>query len=268
MGMTLKRMGRYGEAEQYYQEAGGVYDEVDDGLGRAMLNSGLADLRYRVGDTERALDLAEESLKQRAAVNDKTHELQALLVITRMTDDPVHFYRARELARELKLKREATLIEFNALSRRLQHEVDDKAAAPFTPALAELDRMPDEIEMPTLCVLAGKLMIGVGQLDTAESYLQRAERLAGLFGLAPEEIECHTQLGRLHLAGGDFEQAYACFRSALDTAKKVAGNIDNAEDRRSFQSRPTITYLVSEIRKLAGALAKKKAGALNTCLQS
>jgi len=256
MGMTLKRMGRYSEAEEYYRRAESIYDEIDDDSNCATLKSGLADLRYRLGDTAMALKLAEESLRMRVAVNDKTQELHALMVLTRITDDPGYLERARQLARELKLKREATLVEFNALSRRLDGATDELTPAQFEPALVDLEQWPDEIETASLCILAGRLMLHVGRHEAARDFLDRAQRLAESFGLLPEKLESVTQVGRLHLTAGDYEKAYARFRSALHIAREVAGYINDAEDRGRFQSRPTITYLVSEIKKLAKALTK------------
>ncbi|MDH3938265.1 MAG: tetratricopeptide repeat protein, partial [candidate division Zixibacteria bacterium] len=120
MGRTLKRMGRFSEAEALYSDAASLYEEVEDPIGRARLEISRADLRDRIGDAQSAGQIALETLKQRAAVNDKPQELEALLVLTRVTDSPEHLERARELVAELKLERERVVVEFNALSRALR----------------------------------------------------------------------------------------------------------------------------------------------------
>ncbi len=258
MAKTLKRLGRFSEAEALYREAAVAYDEVEDHLGRAQLEISLADLRRRIGDSDDAMRIAVATMQRRAAVKEKTTELEALLVITRISDDSQYLQRARALAVELKLEREKLLIDFNALGRTLRCE--DQVANPdqYVDILVDLDNMPDEIETPSLCNLAGELMINLGRYEAAERYLQRSQKVAAASGLLPETVDVYTQFGRMHAELGDFEQAYSYFREALDAAKKIAGDIDNPQDRKRYQNRRTIVYLVFEIKRLAQALAQKK----------
>ncbi len=262
MAKTLKRLGRFSEAEALYREAAVAYDEVEDHLGRAQLEISLADLRRRSGDSDDAMRIAVATMQRRAAVKEKTTELEALLVITRISDDSQYLQRARALAAELKLEREKLLIDFNAMGRMLRCE--DQAANPdqYVDILVELDKMPDEIETPALCNLAGELMINLGRYEAAERYLQRSQKVAATAGLLPETVDVYTQFGRMHSELGDFEQAYSYFREALDAAKKIAGDISDPEDRLRYQSRRTIKFLVGEIRRMAASLGQKnKAGA-------
>ena len=262
MAKTLKRLGRFSEAEALYHEAAVAYDEVEDHPGRAQLETSLADLRRRIGDSDDAMRIAVATMQRRAAVKEKTTELEALLVITRISDDSQYLQRARALAVELKLEREQLLIDFNALGRTLRCE--DQAANPdqYVDILVDLDKMPDEIETPSLCNLAGELMINLGRYEAAERYLQRSQRVAVAAGLLPETVDVYTQFGRMHAELGDFEQAYSCFREALDAAKKIAGNISDPDDRLRYQSRRKIKFLVGEIKRMAASLGQKnKAGA-------
>ncbi len=262
MAKTLKRLGRFSEAEALYREAAVAYDEVEDHLGRAQLEISLADLRRRIGDSDDAMRIAVATMQRRAAVKEKTTELEALLVITRISDDSQYLQRARALAAELKLEREKLLIDFNAMGRMLRCE--DQSANPdqYVDILVELDKMPDEIETPSLCNLAGELMINLGRYEAAERYLQRSQKVAATAGLLPETVDVYTQFGRMHSELGDFEQAYSYFREALDAAKKIAGDISDPEDRLRYQSRRTIKFLVGEIRRMAASLGQKnKAGA-------
>ncbi len=262
MAKTLKRLGRYSDAEAAYREAVVIYDEIDEPLGRTQLEIFHADLRRRIGDSDDAMRIAVATMRRRVIARDKTSEMESLLVITKLADNLEYFQRARELAAELKLEREKLLIEFNALGRTLRCE--DQAVNPdqYVDILVDLDKTPDEIEIPSLCNLAGELMINLGRYEAAERYLQRSQRVAVAAGLLPETVDVYTQFGRMHAELGDFEQAFSCFREALDAAKKIAGNIDDPQDRERYQNRRTILYLVCEIRRLAQSLAqKKKAGA-------
>jgi tetratricopeptide (TPR) repeat protein len=262
MGRTLKRMGRFSEAEASHRAAASLYNEVEDPIGQARLEIDRADLRARIGDSQSACQIAVETLNQRAAVNDKPQELEALLLLTRLTDEPKYLDRARELVAELKLKRERVLVEFNALSRSLRQGVNAKDIEQYKGILEALDQMQNDIELPWMCSLAGELMIACERYSDAAVYLERSLKLADSFGLLPEQIDSQTLIGRVHLQSGNYEKAYACFRKALETARKMSEQIINPEDRDSFQNLPTIKFLVVEIQSLAHLMApKKQAGA-------
>lgn len=262
MGRTLKRMGRYSEAEADYRRAASLYEEVKDPIGQARLEIGQADLRARIGDAQAACKMAVETLDQRAAVDDKPQELEALLLLTRVTDEPEYLGRARELVTELKLKRESVLVEFNALSRSLRKGANAKDVDQYKGILESLDQMQNDIESPWMNNLVGELMIACERYSDAAVYLERSLKLAEDFGLRPEQVDSLTLIGRVHLQYGDYESAFACFRRALETARKISEHISNPDDRNSFQNLPTIKFLVAEIRKLAQLLRpKKQAGA-------
>lgn len=262
MGRTLKRMGRYSKAEASYREAAALYDEVEDPIGQARLEISRADLRTRIGDTHGARELAAETLNQRAAVNDKPQELEALLVLAKVADEHEYLDRARVLVASLKLEREKLLVEFIALSRTLQKGVDAGETDQYNGILEALDKLQNEIELPWMCSLAGELMIANERYPEAAVYLERSLKLAVEYGLLPEQIDSQALIGRIHLQSGDYEKAYTCFREALETARKISEQISNPNDQSSFQSLPRIKFLVAEIRKLAQLLAPtRKAGA-------
>ena len=262
MGRTLKRLGRYREAEEHYLKAKSLYGEVEDPIGLARLEIGRADLRARIGEPQAARKMAVEILYQKTAVDDKPQELEVLLLLTRVTDEPEYLSRARELVAELKLKRESVLVEFNALSQSLRKGANASDIEQYKGPLEALGQMQNDIELPWMNNLAGELMIACERYSDAAIYLERSLKLAEDFGLLPEQADSQTLIGRVHLQSGDYESAFACFRMALETARKISEQISNPDDRDLFQNRPTITFLVAEIKKLAQLLApKEKAGA-------
>ena len=262
MGRTLKRMGRYSEAEDHYLKARSLYSEIEDPVGQARLEIGRADLRHRIGDTPEAIRIALETMGQRAVADAKTQELEALLVLTKISDKREYLDRAHELVRELNLERERTIVEFNALNRALQ-ETDTKIdSRNYSKLLDALTNMQNDIELPWMYSLAGELMIACERFADAARYLECSLKLAGNFGLLPEQIDSHTLIGRIHFQAGSYEKAFACFRRALETARKISEQISDPDDRNLFQNRPTIKFLVIEIQKLAKSLStKKQAGA-------
>jgi tetratricopeptide (TPR) repeat protein len=122
--------------------------------------------------------------------------------------------------------------------------------------------MHDDIELPWMNNLAGELMIVCERYADAAVYLERSLKLAEDFGLLAEQIDSHTLIGRVYLQSGNYEKAYASFRRAFEIARKISERISNPDDQNLFQNRPTIKFLMIEIKKLAKSLStKKQAGA-------
>ncbi len=254
MGVTLKRMGRYSEAKDYYNQAKKLYSEIEDPIGLARLEIGRADLRHKVGDIAEAIEIATEIMKQRAAASNKPQELEALVLLTRLSDNPDYLSRARALASELKLERESLLIEFNALGQRLKQTEVRPDADEYMNLIEGLTQRHNDIELPWMNNLAAELMLKSDQVEKAESFLARSIHLAAEYGLNPELITAHILFGKMHLQMNNYEEAFDCYRKALENARRISDGITDPKDKALYQNLPRNRFLVDEIKRLARTL--------------
>jgi len=96
----------------------------------------------------------------------------------------------------------------------------------------------------------------------AKPYLDKSLKLSADFGLIPELITAQALSGRLHLQTGNFEEAFACFRRALESAREVSNRITDRKDKELYQNLPRNRFLVEQITQLARSLTvQKQAGA-------
>ncbi len=254
LGTVLKRMGRFGDADTCYQEATQIYADLDDATGNARLSIGRADLAYHIGDGSKALTIATEALDAACAVGEKPNELDALLVVTRVSDNEKLIGRAFDLADELHLSQERTVFAFNSLASKLRQGNATAHDEHAHRALADLDEMPDNIEVPGLCNTAAELMVASDRNDRALRYLQRAERVAAASGLNPELVTTFTLRGMIETAEGEYERGYADYRKALEISRKIADGIHDEKDLLTYQGRPAIRFLQGEIKRLVTAV--------------
>jgi len=258
LGTVLKRMGRFSDADTCYREAAEIYAGLDDATGNSRLSTGRADLAYRIGDGSKALTIATETLDAACAGGDKPDELDALLVVTRVSDDEKLISRAFDLADELHLSRERTVFAFNLLALNLRKGNVTAQEEHARKALADLDEMPDNIEVPGLCNTAAELMVASDRSDRALRYLQRAERVAAASGLNPELVTTLTLRGKIEVTDGEFERGYADYRKALEISRKIADGIHDEKDLLTYQGRAAIRFLRGEIKRLVTAAGTVK----------
>ena len=75
--------------------------------------------------------------------------------------------------------------------------------------------------------------------------------------MLPELVAAHTLLGRHSLEQGDYETCFGHFKKGLQTAKTIAGTIDDGNDRARFQQQRLMVYLVARIKELGGRFGQK-----------
>lgn len=258
MATVLKRMGRFAEAEQRLATVDAVVREVDDRMLGILATIQRAGLRQFLGDMPQALELGLEALNSAEEIDDKAGQLNALLLITKVSDDPRFADRALSLTDELHLNRERTLVDFNVIESLLEQTMIDKAFQQGQKALRELDRMSEDIELPWMCNLAAELMLGDNNLESALGYLSRAQRLADANGLLPEMTTTLTLQGQIDLSKGDYEQCYRNYGSALQICKRIVDNIGSEADRRLFQSKRLMKSMMNEIDRLGTLMGQKQ----------
>lgn len=262
IGTVLKRMGRFCEAERHFATGEEIIREIDDKMLAVEAAVRQAGLRYLLGDKTHALEVGETALKTARQINDKSGQLNALLLITRVSDEAHFIEAALALADELHLKRERTLINFNVIESLLEQSRTDEAYEAAEETLPELDQMSEDIELAWMCNVAAELMLAHDNLESALGYLSRAQRLANANGTLPEMITTLTLQGRIDLSKGDYEQCYRNYKSALQICKQITESIKNEADRRLFQNKRSTMFLVNEIKRLGILMGKKQRAGL------
>lgn len=258
MGTVLKRMGRFAEAEQRFARVDSAAREVDDKMLGVQVAIQRAGLRHFLGDNTQALDFALNALATAEQINDKSDQLNALLLIMKVSDDSRFVERALALVDELHLKREKTLINFNVIESLLVQGKVDEAYSAADKTLPELDQMSEDIELAWSCNVAAELMIARNHHQSALSYLSRAQGLANASGLMPEMVTTLTLRGRIGFSRGEYEQCYMDYKSALQACKKIAESIENDTDCHLYQNKRSTIFLVNEIRRLGELIGQKQ----------
>lgn len=130
------------------------------------------------------------------------------------------------------------------LARRLSANVDAKKPATVDAVPKGLERLKDEIDLPHGLRVEESLASG-GQRDSqqlAAFYLDRGRRLfqreqdrealtelSRVVFLSPYQAEAHLLIGRIHLRGGQVQEAIEAFKIAIWSADNAAGHTALAE---------------------------------------
>jgi tetratricopeptide (TPR) repeat protein len=215
-------------------------------------------LRHIIGDKQKALELGKIAWETAESINDKSGQLSALLLITKVSNDPQLIETAITLAEELHLTREKTLINFNTLELLLEEGKTDEAALRAEEILPRIEFTEEDIELAWMCNIAAELMITKHDHESAEKYLMRARRVANCSDLLPEMAVTLTLQGKLDFIRGRFEESYRNFKNALQVFKQIAQNLTSETDRRFFQNKRYTVYLIDEIKRLGSLLGRKK----------
>ncbi len=258
MTTVLKRMGRFAEAERCLATADSIAQEVDDKMLQVQAYIQRSGLRQLIGDHTVAKEIALKALITAEEIKDKTGQLNALLLITRVSHDPCFVDRAFGLVDELHLKRERTLLNVIVTESLLEQGKTDDAHGYTERTLSELDRMVEDVELAWMCNVAAELMLAHNNLESALGYLSRAQRLANTSGLLPEMVTTLTLRGRIDFSTGEYEQCYKNYKTALQICKQIDENIEIDTDRHLYQNKRSTLFLVNEIKRLGTLVGKKQ----------
>ncbi len=258
MGTVLSRMGRFSDAAERLAAAGTIAEEKADRLLGVLLRIQQAALRSTIGDNEQARRMAGQALTDARETGDKSGQLGALLLLTKLSHDTDLVDQARSLVRQLRLKRESTLAGFSLIECLLDRDQTDMADAIAEVPLLELQDVTEDIELAWMCNIAARLMLVHRRPDVAREYLSRAKLTANDNGLLPEMMNSWLLQGQIDIADGDYEQGFASYRNALRLCRKMGSAIDDTADRDLFENKPEIVFLIAEVKRLASLLGQKE----------
>ncbi|HWR84163.1 MAG TPA: serine/threonine-protein kinase [Candidatus Deferrimicrobium sp.] len=260
MGTVLRRMGKIGEAERYIGASEHIIEEIDDKMLPVQIAIQRGRMRYLVGDNAGAIACGQTALTGAKEANDTSGQLNALLLLTRVSSDPELVAHCERLIDELHLKRERLLLTCNQVEFLLSQGQSDQAAAVGNALPVDIERVDEDIELPWMCNVAAELMIDRGQTTIAPKCLARALRAATNSGLLPETVTILTLQGKLDLTAGDYEQSYAHFRAAMRTSKLIAQSLTNEVDRAFYSGKRETVLLVNEVQRMQTITGQQKRG--------
>lgn len=266
MGSVLVRMGRFSDAQKCFGEVERLAREIDDRVLEITLAIERANLYYYLGDQRRALPLAVDAFHHAKTARDKTCELDALLMLTKVSDDSRFVELGLELASQFHLRRAETIINFNRFERLVQTDSTEQAGLLFGTIGPALDEMTEDIELARLCNTTAEFMIDAKQIDRARGYLLRAQKACDLSGLLPEAARTLTLQARISFSEKAYEDCYKRYRMALQICKQIAGKIERSEERQTFQNQRSVTFLVEEIRRLGEFVGQKNRAGIDPAL--
>ena len=115
LATVQRRMGRLGESQRQLQKLHSLLTEFDDKILTVKTLTADASLRLAVGDHESAVATVRKAVDMAEELGAKPEQLDALLLLSRITPDAEVLSVARALATELGLNRESQLIAANEL---------------------------------------------------------------------------------------------------------------------------------------------------------
>ncbi len=260
LATVLRRMGRFGEAGQTLLKVRSLLESFDDRVLSIKADIGVAALRLAIGDSRAALEMARAAEERARELDAGPEWLNALLVMTRVTDEDAVFEEARRLTTDLGLTREHRLITCNRFERMVEH--DDRAGleANIQDLRDVVEQSSEDIELARMCAVAAETALRFDRTDEAERMIARAKGAAAASGLVPERVAVLILLGRVLSERGELEQCYVSYKEALGLVKAMSESIEQPSDRQLYQSTRTVQFLVAEIKRLGAKLGAKNKG--------
>ncbi|MBU8932516.1 MAG: tetratricopeptide repeat protein [candidate division Zixibacteria bacterium] len=258
MATVLRRMGQLGEAAASLSAVEKSIEGIDSDALIIQLGIGRAALRAATGDSDSAIKCAREALDQAAKIKIKPEQLNALLVLIRVSGDDQLVRDALSLADELSLEREKTLIMFGRLEWLLCNSgaarVDDLVAE----LIPRLESISDDIELAGMYNSIAEYYLNKHKTIDAEKMLERAMKLANASNLVSEKTRTLTLLGRLRYSQNEYEQCYANLKNALGLCRQIADSLTNEQDRCVYQRQQSIQTLVAEVNRLNQRMGQRE----------
>ncbi|RME19376.1 MAG: hypothetical protein D6800_14350 [Candidatus Zixiibacteriota bacterium] len=257
-GTIFKRQGKVSSAQEEFARCSGYNTRKNDTDMACGLLVQDASLRHFLGRSDEALEIAERALRLAEEAQSPLIELDVLLLLSRLKRDESVVERTRALIQETHRFSENLVLTCNLLEQAVKSGHFDNLTPEQRAGFPQLPDGEDNIELPRLCTVLARVAIAKDDINSAENFIARANRLATAFGLTPELIELSALYADLEARRGNFEQSYSSFREGLALAKKVAMSICDEADQRVFLRSEMILSLTEGITKLNGILNKKE----------
>jgi tetratricopeptide (TPR) repeat protein len=256
--VIAKRMGKLGEAARSLDRAGKLAKEVDDSQMVLLHAIQSASLRYYLGDLPGALDKATSAYEKARDLRNTVYQLEALLLLNRLTNDHTLYEAALKAINDLHLTRERNILEFARLEQMITSG-DERGIAEVSLEILSLPlSIEDDLESAWMNSVAAEICMQLGDDSQARLHLERGLRQAEVRGLVPETINARTLLGRQAEARGDYENCFAEYKRSLTLCKGIAQGIESEADRTAYQNSRTVQFLAKAIKRLSSRLGQRE----------
>ncbi|MGH8014769.1 MAG: tetratricopeptide repeat protein [Candidatus Zixiibacteriota bacterium] len=261
MGGIYQKMNHFSESENCYAQSLRLVEEIDDRVLKIRLLINQSELRSELGDTQKAVSLAEQALRESVSLKADLEELQSLIILVGASGKLELLSRAKAIVEKLNLNRERLMLEFAYLQFLLDINAISDLKLLFAPLEMQLAKMSNDIEYPKLLNVAGEILISWGDREKAVPLLSESKQIAQSKNLVSEVITCHILEGKISFEDGNYEKAYGSYRTALQLCKSAALTIASNEDKLTFMKKPKMLFLANQIRQLNEKMgSKQKAG--------
>ena len=267
IGVVQTRLGHFTNALKCFKTANNIVQQIDDKFIEISIIIESGNCYYLMDSRQKALNLAMEALNQAEMISNKNSVLEALILITKISDDQQYFDKGLKLAEELKIKRVKYILNFNHLEHNINKNDLNKSKDIFKEAITYLNNVTDDIELPRFYDIIAEYYIQLNEINNAITYLNKALKKAQGSGLTPELIKTFTLLGQIKFDQKEFEESYNYYKNAIQVAKKISDNIDSTENRKSFRNQEIIKFLEKEIKRLSVLIGQKNRAGLDPALQ-
>ena len=252
-----KRQGRYAEAIRAIELIERILESVDDHSLGLLAAIQKASIRHHLGDSPGALDIVKQTYQESVRTRNSVTELESLLLLPRLTDEPQYWEAANAIIDERRMVREKRILWFGRVEYLIEHGRTGEAVTLAENHLPDLNQVDQDLELPWMRNLAAELHVAQRDPDRARSLLKLAKVQSQETGLRPELVTSLTLTGQIAKAEGSYEEAYASFKQALNVCREIAGNIDEDADRQLFLAQPVVRSLAEEIKSLGQRLGHK-----------
>jgi len=252
-----KRQGNYAEAVRALGRIDHILETLDDYSLELLASVQKASMRLHLGDSVTALEIARRVYSESLRIRNSVTELESLLLLPRLTDDPHYWDAANRIVSERRLVREKRILWFGRVELLLDQGRTGDAVAQAGNHLNLLEQADQDMELPWMRILAARIHVAQEEPARARRLLQAALRQALETNLRPELIMSLTLLGQIAREKGDYEEAYVSFKQALGVCREVADNIDGEADRQLFLGRSLVRSLSEEIKSMGLKLGQK-----------
>ncbi|MBN2226348.1 MAG: tetratricopeptide repeat protein [candidate division Zixibacteria bacterium] len=258
MGKVFMWMGFYGQAYDSLQKAETINRELHDDWDLMETMLYLAELQYRLNHREGVRDICKQVADLAVKLNNRRTQLHAAIILARSESDIAKIETAQKIAEDVKVRRDLDLVTLARLEILLKNRQYQKAAQYLEPLSRVFREGRSDIANARFFNLQGDYLYASGDLDRARQSYESAHRHAKISSLLPDIVAALRNLGMMYSDQGDYEAAYACFRNAIVSVKKIAEDISDAALKTRYLQDTSIAVVAAEIKRLNHILAGNK----------
>lgn len=197
IGHAYLRLGLFGEAEEFFQDALSSYRREENRVGIAYAYNNLGVLHKNACRWNRALASLSKSL---------------------------------EIAKSIGLTQQLIAVQKNLGVVYGKLRRFPEAISSFTSAINSAERFGDQLLLARALLMLSRTYTAAGEFARAEKTLMRAQAMAEEYQYTREVALAEEYLGELMIARGRFHDALTNLRSALKRARKIAPEGDIAAE--------------------------------------